>query len=103
MLLHAARPLRLELSSRYPGDGGIYVWSKHAFGDFAGFITAWTYWTCNLPYYPAVLYFAASNALYIRHDAWFHYQHSPAFFITFMLVSLALATGLNILGLDVGT
>ena len=58
----------IELSSRYPEEGGIYVWSKIAFGDFAGFITAWTYWACNLPYFPAVLYFAASNALYIRHD-----------------------------------
>ena len=30
----------IELSSRYPGEGGIYVWTKHAFGDFPGFITA---------------------------------------------------------------
>ena len=26
----------LELSSRYPDEGGIYVWSKRAFGPFAG-------------------------------------------------------------------
>jgi hypothetical protein len=26
----------IELSSRYPNEGGLYVWSKHAFGDFAG-------------------------------------------------------------------
>ena len=25
----------LELSSRYPNEGGCYVWSKRAFGDFA--------------------------------------------------------------------
>ena len=93
----------IELSSRYPGEGGIYLWSKHAFGDFAGFITAWTYWTCNLPYYPAVLYFAASNALYIRHDAWLPLEHSRAFFIAFMLITLAVATWLNVVGLDVGT
>ena len=24
----------LELSSRYPAEGGIYVWTKEAFGDF---------------------------------------------------------------------
>ena len=44
----------IELSSRYPDEGGVYVWAKRAFGDFAGFITAWTYWACNLPYFPAV-------------------------------------------------
>jgi amino acid transporter len=29
----------LELSSRYPEEGGIYVWTKRAFGPFAGFIS----------------------------------------------------------------
>ncbi|MGA9039089.1 MAG: APC family permease [Terriglobales bacterium] len=93
----------IELSSRYPDEGGIYVWSKRAFGDFSGFITAWTYWTCNLPYFPAVLYFAASNALYIRHNAWGHLESNTTFYIVFSLVALTLATLLNIFGLNVGT
>ena len=37
----------IELSSRYPNEGGLYVWSKRAFGDFSGFMAAWTY----LPFY----------------------------------------------------
>jgi glutamate:GABA antiporter len=92
----------IELSSRYPEEGGIYVWAKRGFGDFAGFITAWTYWACNLPYFPAVLYFAASNALYIRHD-WGRFSNSTTFYIVFSLVALTLATLLNIFGLNVGT
>src|SRR5882762_4966961 len=28
----------IELSSRYPQEGGLYIWSKRAFGDFAGFL-----------------------------------------------------------------
>lgn len=59
----------LELSSRYPNEGGLYVWSKRAFGDFSGFMSAWTYWTSNLPYFPAVLYFAGSNVLFMRQAA----------------------------------
>src|SRR6266404_2986001 len=92
----------IELSSRYPEEGGIYVWAKRGFGDFAGFITAWTYWACNLPYFPAVLYFAASNALYIRHD-WGRFSNNTTFYIVFSLVALTLATLLNIFGLNVGT
>ena len=92
----------IELSSRYPEEGGIYVWAKRAFGDFAGFITAWTYWACNLPYFPAVLYFAASNALYIRHD-WGRFSNNTTYYIVFSLVALTLATLLNIVGLNVGT
>src|SRR5450432_4689543 len=52
----------IELSSRYPEEGGIYVWSKRAFGPFAAFITGWSYWGSNLPYFPGILYFAAGNA-----------------------------------------
>jgi amino acid transporter len=92
----------IELSSRYPNEGGIYVWTKRAFGDFSGFMCAWTYWTCNLPYFPAVLYFAASNALFIRRE-WMGLANNTTFFIVFSLVALAGATWLNIMGLDVGT
>ncbi len=29
-----------ELSSRYPSEGGIYVWTKRAFGNFHAFMCA---------------------------------------------------------------
>jgi amino acid transporter len=92
----------MELSSRYPQEGGMYVWSKCAFGDFSGFITGWIYWTSNLPYFPAVLYFAASNALYIGGTKWQAAQASPAFFVAFSMFGIALASVLNIVGLNVG-
>jgi glutamate:GABA antiporter len=92
----------LELSSRYPQEGGMYVWSKRAFGDFAGFLTGWIYWTSNLPYFPAVLYFAASNALYVGGGKWKGLQGNAAFFMTFSLLGLGLALALNIVGLDIG-
>jgi glutamate:GABA antiporter len=92
----------IELSSRYPHEGGLYVWTKRAFGDFSGFMAGWTYWTSNLPYFPAVLYFAASNALYMRQDAWMHLSGNSSFFIAFALITLAVITLVNIVGLDVG-
>jgi amino acid transporter len=92
----------LELSSRYPNEGGLYVWSKHAFGDFSGFMAAWTYWTSNLPYFPAVLYFAASNILFMRQGAWEHLSKNATFYIVFSLLTLSAATLLNIVGLNVG-
>jgi amino acid transporter len=92
----------LELSSRYPHEGGLYVWSKRAFGDFSGFMAAWTYWTSNLPYFPAVLYFAASNVLYMREASWQHLSADSTFYIVFALLTFSAATLLNIVGLDVG-
>ncbi len=92
----------LELSSRYPSEGGLYVWSKRAFGDFSGFMSAWTYWTSNLPYFPAVLYFAASNILFMRQNAWSHLSNNATFYIVFSLLTLSAATLMNIVGLDIG-
>jgi glutamate:GABA antiporter len=92
----------IELSSRYPEEGGLYVWTKHAFGDFAGFLTGWTYWTSVLPYFAGLLYFTAGNALYIGGDRWSRLAGEPLYFIAFSLSALAVATGLNVVGLGVG-
>jgi len=92
----------LELSSRYPEEGGMYLWSKKAFGEFAGFMTGWMYWTANLPYYPGVLYFAAGNALFIGGNRWQHLSNSSSYFIITALLGLALGFGLNLIGLDIG-
>jgi amino acid transporter len=92
----------LELSSRYPNEGGLYVWSKRAFGGFSGFMSAWSYWASDLPYFPAVLYFAASNILFMRAAAWGHLNANPWFYIAFALATLGAATVMNLVGLDVG-
>jgi len=92
----------MELSSRYPGEGGMYLWIKRAFGDFPAFLTGWIYWTSNLPYFPAVLYFAASNALYVGGNRWSALQLSPRYFVAFSICGLGLALMLNVVGLNIG-
>src|SRR5262245_23365073 len=88
----------LELSSRFEeGDGGIYDWSKRALGPWSGFMTGWTYWTSNLPYFPSLLLFAADAATHLP-----FVTHDPAalaanrwYVLGFSLVALWLATILN--------
>ena len=92
----------IALSSRHPEEGGLYVWTKIAFGDFAGFITGWAYWMSNLPYFPAVLYFAAGNALYAGGSRWTGYSASAPYFIGASLIGLAFGTVVNVVGLEVG-
>ena len=92
----------LELSSRYPQEGGIYVWAKQAFGDATAFVTGWTYWGSNLTYLPGLLYFVASTALYMFGGRFMYLQESPLYFIAVALLGLTLAAGLNIVGLQVG-
>jgi len=92
----------MELSSRYPQEGGIYIWTREAFGDFSGFICAWTYWMSNLPYFPAVLYFGAGSALFAFGSHGQALNANPLYFMAFATIALALITFLNIIGIDAG-
>jgi glutamate:GABA antiporter len=91
----------LELSSRYPDEGGMYVWSQRAFGPFAGFLTGWMYWVTNLPYFPGLLYFAAANALFMGGPSAQTLSTNPPYFIAASVAGLTIAVGLNVIGLHV--
>jgi amino acid transporter len=91
----------LELSSRYPQEGGLYVWTREAYGEFAGFMAAWTYWMSNLPYFAAVLYFAGSSLLFTTPRAQ-HLADTNSYYLLFTMSMLALITILNVVGLRVG-
>jgi amino acid transporter len=88
------------LSSRYPDEGGLYAWSAHAFGPFAGFMAGWTYWTGTLAFLPSVLYFTAGSALLssIHSDV---SSATPAYFVGFSLAVLAVSVALNVRGIAV--
>jgi amino acid transporter len=92
----------MELSSRFPQEGGLYVWTREAYGDFAGFLTAWMYWMSNLPYFPSVLYFGAGSLLYAAGTHGHALAASRGYFMTFAVVWLAVITLVNIAGLDKG-
>src|SRR4051812_512889 len=92
----------LELSARYPDEGGMYVWSKRAFGPFAGFMTGWMYWVTNLPYFPTLLLFAGANALFVGGPSWQALATSPTYMTIFAVIGLTIAVTLNVVGLNVG-
>jgi amino acid transporter len=91
----------IELSSRYPQEGGLYVWVKQAFGEFGGFMAGWIYWSSDLPYLPSILYFAAANALFLGGAHARELSASPGYFIAFSLAGLALGLALNLVGVDI--
>jgi amino acid transporter len=92
----------LELSSRYPEEGGLYAWTRRAFGEFPGYLSGYCYWSSNLPYFPALFYFTAANALYVFGHRYDSLQSSQPYFIIFSLIALAIAVGLNVVGLNIG-
>ena len=89
----------LELSSRIPGEGGLYLWAKAAFGDAHGFIAGWTYWVSNLVFFPSMLLFGAGVSTYIAGDGGLSLRGSAGFNAAYCLTALWGATLLNIFGL----
>jgi amino acid transporter len=91
----------IELSSRYPQEGGLYVWTKQAFGEFGGFMAGWIYWSSDLPYLPTILYFAAANALFLGGEHAHSLAKNSTYFIVFSILGLSLGLILNLIGVDI--
>ncbi|MFZ0819379.1 MAG: APC family permease [Candidatus Acidiferrales bacterium] len=91
-----------ELSTRFPHEGGLYVWSKEAFGDFHGFIAGWTYWIYTVFYFPGLLLASASMAAYIGGEKWAWLAQNRPFLLGVSFALLIVAVGLNIIGLNIG-
>src|SRR4029079_7776554 len=55
----------VELSTRFPVEGGLYVWTKEAFGDFNGFVAGRMYWIYTFFYFPGLLMASVAMSVYI--------------------------------------
>ena len=82
------------LSKRLPGSGGPYVFARDAFGDFAGFLNAWSYW---------ITAWAGNAAIVV---AWVGYVevfwntgHDTTWSIVIALVGLWIPAAINLSGL----
>jgi amino acid transporter len=91
-----------ELSSRFPEEGGLYVWTKEAFGDFHGFVAGWTYWIYTVFYFPGLLLASASMSAYIIGEKGTPLAQDRAFLLIVSIALLLVAVGLNIIGLNIG-
>src|SRR5947199_3338773 len=92
----------IELSTRYPAEGGLYVWSKEAFGDFHGFVAGWAYWIYTFFYFPGLLTASVAMPLYIRRPKYCWPVGSPKYLLWASLGLLAIAVLFTIVGLDIG-
>ncbi len=91
-----------ELSSRFPEEGGLYVWAKEAFGDFHGFVAGWTYWIYTVFYFPGLLMASAAMSGYVAGPRGALLAQDRTFLLAGSLVLLLVAVVLNIIGLNVG-
>ena len=92
----------MELSSRHPEEGGLYIWTREAFGHGSGFLAAWTYWMSNLPYFSGVLYFGAASTLFAFGARGRALASNSLYYLAFSVLWLVIITLLNIRGINVG-
>jgi glutamate:GABA antiporter len=92
----------VELTSRFPEEGGLYAWTKNAFGDFHGFVAGWTYWIYTIFYFPALLLASASMGAYVIGPGGAALSQNRWFLLAGSFVLLIVAVGLNLIGLNIG-
>ncbi len=89
-----------ELSSRIPHEGGLYLWTRAAFGETHGFLAGWAYWLQNLVFFPSLLLFVSGVVLHIAGRSWLSLADNPIYNGVFCLMLLWAVTLLNIIGLN---
>lgn len=77
------------LTSRHPEAGGIYIWTRHDFGPWHGFLAFWLYWMGTIAWLPgaAMFYFGAVVSHHL---------------ISASLAAIWIALGANIVGVKSG-
>ncbi len=92
----------IELAERMPGEGGLYLWTKEAFGDFHGFLCGWCYWMTNMFFVPTLLFYVTGITAYIGGRAAAGLAENRLFFFFLTMSLLWLTILANIRGLGVG-
>src|ERR1039457_28848 len=91
-----------ELSSRFPEEGGLYAWSRDAFGPFHGFVAGWTYWVYTFFYFPGLLFASAAMGAYIGGIGAAPLAQNRRFLLLGSFVLLLVAVYVNLIGLRFG-
>jgi len=92
----------VDLTRRYPDEGGIYAWTKRALGDGHGFLCGWAYWMSNVMYFPQLLLGTAVIGTYAFGQGQGTLATNWWYVLPVTIGALWLAVWLNIVGLSTG-
>src|SRR5271169_3553062 len=71
----------LAAAARFPQEGGFYVWTKRAFGDWHGFLAAWVYFVSNILYFPTLLLSGVAMASFLFGESGVKYSENALYAI----------------------
>lgn len=90
-----------RLSERFPEQGGMYIWTKRAFGDKHAFLCAWTYFVSNVLYLPGLLMAGVGMTAYVFGSVGQRFAEERAFALPATLAVLWIAFLTNFFGLKI--
>ncbi len=85
-----------ELASTWTEKGGIYHWTKLAFGKHWGFVAIWLQWINTMVWYPTILSFIAGTLTYLLDPS---LANSKLYLVSVILISFWGLTIVNLKGL----
>jgi glutamate:GABA antiporter len=90
-----------NLSKRFPEQGGLYIWTREAFGEWHGFACGWFYYWNNLFWIPGVLISMIGMITYAFSARLAALAENPSFILPAALILLAGIVGVNYIGMGV--
>ena len=90
------------LAVKYPGAGGLYLWTRGDFGPWHGFLCFWIYWMGIAFWFPSAAMFYMSVAVYTLGPAYQHLANDRLYVLTASLAAICIGLGTNLVGLKVG-
>lgn len=90
------------LTVKYPGAGGLYLWTRADFGPWHGFLCFWVYWMGIAFWFPSAAMFYMSVAVYTLGPKYQHLANDRIYLMTASLIAIWVALGSNLIGLKIG-
>jgi len=90
------------LTVKYPGAGGMYLWTRSDFGPWHGFLCFWVYWMGIAFWFPSAAIFYMSVAVYALGPSHAPLAGSRVYLVVASLVAIWIALGTNLIGLRIG-
>ena len=90
------------LSVKYPGTGGLYLWTRNDFGRWHGFLAFTLYWIGIAFWFPSAAMFYMSAGIYALGPGYAWLAGSRVFLLAVSLVAIWVALGTNLVGMKIG-
>jgi amino acid transporter len=90
------------LSVKYPGAGGLYLWTRSDFGPWHGFLCFWMYWMGIACWFPTAALFYMKAGFSMLGSSFARLSDNRVYLLAVALAAIWIALTSNLVGLKVG-